>query len=101
MDNIDRLASSGYVPNDQDILRSYTCTVGTYEMMFDLTWLKSVFDVGGSRSQRRKWTYVSSNVHCVVFVAALSGYDECLFEDQTSVRECLIVFLFYLPKDSF
>ena len=55
---------------------------------FNLPGLKSsVFDVGGTRSQRKKWVHVCEDVHCLAFVAALSGYDECLVENSYAVRD--------------
>lgn len=87
MDKSHGLASSRYVPNDQSILRSYACTLGIQEEVFDSPWLKSVFDVGGSRTQRKKLLLVCEGTHCLAFVAALSGYDTCLYEDKTAVRD--------------
>lgn len=90
MDNIDRLASPGYVPNDQDFLRSRVRTTGITETLFGLPSLKlRVLDVGGVCSERKKWPYVFEGVHCLVFCAPLSGYDECLIEDKTAVRDIL------------
>ena len=45
-----------------------------------------MFDVGGQRSERKKWVHCFDGVHCLMFVAALSGYDQCLVEDKTAVR---------------
>lgn len=44
-----------------------------------------MFDVGGQRSERKKWVHCFEGVHCLMFVAALSGYDQCLVEDKTAV----------------
>ena len=46
----------------------------------------SVFDVGGQRSQRRKWIHCFDNVDAVIFVASLSEYDQVVEEDGTTVK---------------
>ena len=48
-----------------------------------------VVDVGGQRSERRKWISCFDDVRAVLFVCALSGYDMTLFEDGKTVREVL------------
>lgn len=42
-------------------------------------------DVGGQRSERKKWIHCFENVASVLFVVAVSGYDCCLVEDRDSV----------------
>ena len=44
-----------------------------------------VFDVDGTRAGRRKWVHVFEELQCMLFVAPLSGYDQCLVEDKDSV----------------
>ena len=84
--NIDRLFSPDYLPNDQDVLRSRLRTTGITETLFELGQLNyHMFDVGGQRSERKKWVHCFEGVHCLMFVAALSGYDQCLVEDKTAV----------------
>lgn len=46
-----------------------------------------MFDVGGQRSERKKWVHCFEGVHCLMFIAALSGYDQCLVEDKTAVSD--------------
>ena len=41
-----------------------------------------MFDVGGQRSERKKWIHCFDNVDCVLFVVAMSEYDQVLFEDR-------------------
>lgn len=45
-----------------------------------------MMDVGGQRSERKKWIHCFEGVQCLLFMVALSGYDQCLVEDQTAVR---------------
>lgn len=52
-------------------------------------------DVGGQRSERRKWIHCFENVTSIIFLVALSEYDQILFESENEV--CIIVFyIFYL-----
>jgi guanine nucleotide-binding protein subunit alpha len=53
-----------------------------------------LIDVGGQRSERKKWIHCFDNVTAVLFVAAISEFDEVLYEDgQTNrVAESLALF---------
>lgn len=74
------------MPGDQDILRARLRTTGISETLFDtgnLTY--RMFDVGGQRSERKKWIHVFDNVQVVLFLVAISGYDHVLVEDRNGV----------------
>lgn len=45
-----------------------------------------MFDVGGQRSERKKWIHCFEGVTCIIFIAALSAYDMVLVEDDEVVR---------------
>lgn len=45
-----------------------------------------MFDVGGQRNERKKWIHCFENVTAVLFVAALSEYNQVLYEDETQNR---------------
>lgn len=53
-----------------------------------------LLDVGGQRSERKKWMHCFEGVTAVVFLAALSEYDQVLIEDETTNRmeEALTLF---------
>ncbi|KAG0333546.1 guanine nucleotide-binding protein subunit alpha, partial [Podila humilis] len=94
-DSIDRIAKSSYTPTDQDVLRSRVKTTGITETRFvigDLTYM--MFDVGGQRSERKKWIHCFENVTAIVFLVAISEYDQLLFEDETvnRMQEALTLF---------
>ncbi|RUS16043.1 hypothetical protein BC937DRAFT_91667 [Endogone sp. FLAS-F59071] len=44
-----------------------------------------MFDVGGQRSERKKWIHCFENVTALLFVVAISGYDQCLVEDKDAL----------------
>lgn len=50
-------------------------------------------DVGGQRSERRKWIHCFENVTSIIFLVALSEYDQILFESDNEVFLLLSVFL--------
>ncbi|KAK2755330.1 g protein alpha subunit [Colletotrichum kahawae] len=82
-DDLDRIWNDAYVPTDQDLLRSRLRTTGITETVFDLGQLTyRMFDVGGQRSERKKWIHCFENVNCLLFLVAISGYDQCLVEDK-------------------
>ena len=87
---MDRMASPSYLPTDQDILRSRVKTTGITETTFkvgELTY--KLFDVGGQRSERKKWIHCFENVTALVFLVSLSEYDQMLYEDESVV--CLSI----------
>eukprot|EP00052_Salpingoeca_macrocollata_P033999 m.10188 g.10188 ORF g.10188 m.10188 type:complete len:358 (+) comp5818_c0_seq1:69-1142(+) len=85
--SIDRIAQPNYVPNQQDVLRARVRTTGIIETTFRLgDLIYRMFDVGGQRSERRKWIQCFDDVTAVIFVAALSGYDMVLCEDDQTNR---------------
>lgn len=42
-----------------------------------------IFDVGGQKSERKKWTRCFEGVDAVIFVVSLSSYNEMMFEDRS------------------
>jgi G-protein alpha subunit len=46
----------------------------------------SMFDVGGQRSERKKWIHCFENVTSIIFCVALSEYDQVLLEENSQVR---------------
>jgi GTPase SAR1 family protein len=86
-DHCGRFLEDDYVPLEEDILRARVRTTGIEEAKFIFD--KNVFevvDVGGQRSERRKWIHCFSEVTAVLFVASLSDYDNSLREDNMQNR---------------
>lgn len=94
--NIERIGGTGYIPTEQDILRSRAKTTGIVETSFmaDAIRFKMV-DVGGQRSERRKWINCFQDVTAVIFCVALSEYDMKMYEDDTTNRMHESLKIFY------
>ncbi|KAH9368426.1 hypothetical protein HPB48_012644 [Haemaphysalis longicornis] len=81
--DVDRIAAPNYLPTQQDILRVRVPTTGIIEYPFDLdSIIFRMVDVGGQRSERRKWIHCFENVTSIIFLVALSEYDQILFESD-------------------
>lgn len=94
-ESVDRIAAADYLPTDQDVLRSRVKTTGITESNFSIGELTyRMFDVGGQRSERKKWIHCFENVTAIVFLVAISEYDQVLVEDETvnRMQEALTLF---------
>eukprot|EP01125_Pyxidicula_operculata_P004435 TRINITY_DN1680_c0_g1_i1.p1 TRINITY_DN1680_c0_g1~~TRINITY_DN1680_c0_g1_i1.p1 ORF type:complete len:363 (-),score=51.92 TRINITY_DN1680_c0_g1_i1:239-1327(-) len=80
-------ASPKYVPSEDDVLRCKIRTTGVVETPLTINGSDfNVIDVGGQRSERRKWIHAFSNVSVVIYIAALNEYDMVLEEDSSVNR---------------
>jgi hypothetical protein len=72
-----------YVPSRDDVLHTRLRTIGIREERYIIDGsVFEMYDVGGQRNERKKWIHVFDGVNAVIFVAALSEYDQWLVEDQ-------------------
>ena len=72
-----RLCTPDFVPSDQDVLRTRVKTTGIVKIEFEMKKTRfRMFDVGGQRSERKKWIHCFDNVTTVLFIMALSEYDQ-------------------------
>jgi len=87
LNGLDRLAADGYVPSEQDVLNSRATTTGIHEIEFDIQNAHfRMIDVGGQRTERRKWIRHFEGVTAVLFCVAMSEYDQKLLEDDETMR---------------
>jgi len=97
-DSLARIGDKDYTPNSQDILNTRLKTTGFVEVPFTIKDVKfrcvdlaprtcfRVFDVGGQRSERRKWIHLFDGVNAIIFLTAISEFDQVLFEDGKTNR---------------
>lgn len=77
LDDLDRIGAADYEPSEQDILRTRVKTTGIVEVHFTVKNLNfKMFDVGGQRSERKKWIHCFEDVTAIVFIIAMSEYDQ-------------------------
>jgi len=100
--------SMRYVPQWEDYLRIRDQTTGvlTYDvpaMIQNHEWVLRLTDVGGQRSERKKWIKVFNGVHVVIYVMSLSGYDQYIYEslDVRCYDESFDVFKQVVQHNSF
>jgi len=88
LNNIDRVSSPDFVPTNQDILQIRVMTTGVVEHSFPMNKDKEVImiDVGGQRSERKKWIHFFEDVLLLMFLTAASEYDQVLMEDHSENR---------------
>ncbi|KAJ6698258.1 GTP-BINDING PROTEIN ALPHA SUBUNIT [Salix purpurea] len=93
MDNLQRLSDPNYIPTKDDVLYARVRTTGVVEIQFSPVGenkksgeVYRLFDVGGQRNERRKWIHLFEGVTAVIFCAAISEYDQTLFEDENKNR---------------
>ncbi|KAG8968856.1 Guanine nucleotide-binding protein alpha-2 subunit [Tulasnella sp. 419] len=92
---VKRIGERGYVPNESDVLRARAKTTGIAETRFNIGQLSiHMFDVGGQRSERKKWIHCFEAVTSIIFCVALSEYDQVLLEEkeQNRMAESLVLF---------
>jgi len=86
-DAIDRIVDPEYKPTTEDILRARIKTTGIIETAFKIDGHDfRLVDVGGQRSERRKWLHCFQDVTAIIFCVSMSEYDQMLHEDTTVRR---------------
>jgi len=86
-EKIDEIAEKGYIPTEQDIFRCRVRTTGILENDFVINGNQfKMVDVGGQRNERKKWIHCFEGVRAVIFVAAISEYDQLCYEDDRTNR---------------
>lgn len=86
MDNAERFATE-FVPTTPDVLAARRKTTGIVETTFVVQKVKfTLVDVGGQRSERKKWLHCFGSVTAVIFLTAINEFDMYLEEDLKTNR---------------
>ncbi|GMI27527.1 hypothetical protein TeGR_g280, partial [Tetraparma gracilis] len=85
--NVTRIGEEDFVPTDEDMIMTRVRTTGIVVTEFEeppCTF--KLVDVGGQRSERRKWIHCFDDVKAIIFLEGLSSYNQVLFEDASVNR---------------
>jgi GTPase SAR1 family protein len=86
-EHAERFAQENFQPTQEDMFRAKLKTTGISEVVFEINRIEfTLVDVGGQRSERRKWLHCFDDVTSVIFLAALDEYDMRLEEDLSTNR---------------
>jgi len=87
LDEVERVASPVFVPTETDVLCCRVRTTGCLEIKFTIDDVPfKLMDVGGQRSERKKWVNFFDDITALMYVVALDEYDLKLFEDASTNR---------------
>jgi len=83
---VDRIATSDYLPSTDDILHARVQTLGVVQHIFDVdvrgrSVLWHLYDVGGARGQRHAWAPYFDDANAIIFITPVSAFDQYLEED--------------------
>lgn len=82
-----RIAEEGFEPTEEDMVMTRVRTTGiVVTEVTEPPHIYQVVDVGGQRSERRKWIHCFDDVRAIIFLEGLAGYNQVLFEDNTMNR---------------
>lgn len=93
---LDVISQPNWIPTADDVLRTRVRTTGIIEHSFEIQQTKfRMFDVGGQRNERKKWIHCFEDVTSLLFVAAISEFDQVLYEDEHTNRMSEALNLFH------
>ncbi|CAB05570.2 Guanine nucleotide-binding protein alpha-15 subunit [Caenorhabditis elegans] len=87
MNELDRINNADYIPTVDDMLRIRIPTMGVVQQTIEIKGTKfRIYDVGGQRSERRKWIHLFDNVNATIFISAINEFNQKLNEDGQTNR---------------
>jgi GTPase SAR1 family protein len=86
-EEVDRIKVEDFSPSHTDVIKCRARTTGIVETHFVMNNSHfRIMDVGGQRSERKKWIHCFEDVMAILFVTAISEYDLTCFEDGKTNR---------------
>ena len=95
LDDLDDITREDFLPTDQQILHCRMRTTGVRTLQFYFEDIPiEMIDVGGQRSERRKWIHQFDDVAVILFCVSVDEFDMPLREDtsKNAMMESLQVF---------
>jgi GTPase SAR1 family protein len=87
MDRLDEISEPDYLPIYQDTLYIRSRTTGARKIEFVSDGQEfEIYDVGGQKTERKKWLSHFDKVQSVLFLVPMGDYDQFMFEDKTVNR---------------
>jgi len=85
-ENAKRIANDNFVPDKEDVIRAKFKTVGIFDLKIRVENINYIFvDVGGQRSERRKWIHQFHNVNAIIYLTAIDEYDGKTLEEAKGI----------------
>ncbi|KAI1181376.1 G-protein alpha subunit-domain-containing protein [Nemania serpens] len=97
-------AAQRSVPTNSDLLRTQVTTTGIHQSVLSHNGTRFCFhDLGGERSERKKWFHVLEGVSAIIWPIDTTGYGRGLREDENGdrMKEQFMVFEYYANFYSF
>ncbi|KAJ3386436.1 guanine nucleotide-binding protein subunit alpha [Lobulomyces angularis] len=93
---LDRILDVNYIPTDQDIVlcRRQTCNITETVLAVPKLGTIKFYDVGGQKHLRNFWVPYFEDSHAILFIAALSCFDQNMAEEEGTNRmvDCISLF---------
>uniref|UniRef100_A0A1I7UAN4 G-protein alpha subunit n=1 Tax=Caenorhabditis tropicalis TaxID=1561998 RepID=A0A1I7UAN4_9PELO len=83
--NLERIAVANYIPTTEDLIHMRQTTLGVHEISFDFTkHTIRLIDVGGQKTERRKWIHFFEGVTAVIFICSMASFNQTVEEEPKS-----------------
>lgn len=97
MAEVMRIADDDFTPTEEDMVMTRVRTTGiVVTTVNEPPFTYQIVDVGGQRSERRKWIHCFDDVKAIIFLEGLSGYNQgkcvciCVFVCGVCMRVCYL-----------